>query len=265
MPVVAMKTLLEAGVHFGHQTRRWNPKMRPYIHGERNGIYIIDLQKTSKYLDHAFNFVREQVASGKQVVFVGTKKQAQDAVREEAERCNMHYVNQRWLGGMLTNWATIEKRLGRLRELETMRADGTFERLPKKEVILLEKEIAKLEKLLGGIKDLHRRPDIVFVIDTRKEHIAVREARKLNIPIVALADTNCDPDEIDWVIPANDDAIRSVRLLTAKIADACIEGRMGIKEQATDKLTAAPTVSTAPVEFAEAVEEEEAAEPAQVG
>ena len=264
MPVVAMKSLLEAGVHFGHQTRRWNPKMRPYIHGERNGIYIIDLQKTSRYLDQAYNFVRSSVLEGRQIVFVGTKKQAQEAVQEEAERCNMHFVNQRWLGGMLTNWATIEKRLARLRELETMRADGTFERLPKKEVILLEKEISKLERLLGGIKGLQRRPDILFIIDTRKEHIAVREARKLGIPIIALADTNCDPDEIDWIIPANDDAIRSVRLLTAKVADAVIEGRQG-EQHGSDKPAA--TVSTTPVEFAEAAEGEgePSVEPAQVG
>ncbi len=264
MPVVAMKSLLEAGVHFGHQTRRWNPKMRPYIHGERNGIYIIDLQKTSRYLDQAYNFVRGSVLEGRQIVFVGTKKQAQEAVQEEAERCNMHFVNQRWLGGMLTNWTTIEKRLARLRELETMRADGTFERLPKKEVILLEKEISKLERLLGGIKGLQRRPDILFIIDTRKEHIAVREARKLGIPIIALADTNSDPDEIDWIIPANDDAIRSVRLLTAKVADAVIEGRQG-EQHGSEKPAA--TVSTTPVEFAEAAagEGEPTVEPAQVG
>ncbi|MBM3268291.1 MAG: 30S ribosomal protein S2 [Candidatus Sericytochromatia bacterium] len=259
MPVVPMKALLEAGVHFGHQTRRWNPKMRPYIFGERNGIYIIDLQKTSKYLDQAYYFVRDAVAQGRQVVFVGTKKQAQDTVREEAERCNMHFVNQRWLGGMLTNWMTIEKRLGRLRELETMRADGTFERLPKKEVILLEKEIQKLEKMLGGIKELQRRPDILYVIDTRKEHIAVREARKLGIPVVAIADTNCDPDEIDYVIPGNDDAIRSVKLLTAKIADAVIEGRQGEQhEKPSATVTATPPVAEpeeAPVAAAEPEQE----------
>jgi small subunit ribosomal protein S2 len=260
-----MKSLLEAGVHFGHQTRRWNPKMRPYIFGERNGIYIIDLQKTSKYMDQAFYFVRDAVANGKQVVFVGTKKQAQDTVREEAERCNMHFVNQRWLGGMLTNWMTIEKRLGRLRDLETMRADGTFERLPKKEVILLEKEITKLEKMLGGIKELQRRPDILFVIDTRKEHIAIREARKLGIPVVAIADTNCDPDEIDYIIPGNDDAIRSVKLLTAKIADAVIEGRQGEQhapEKPSATVTATPPVAEVSDEpVAEVVEE---AEPVQV-
>ena len=264
MPVVPMKSLLEAGVHFGHQTRRWNPKMRPYIFGERNGIYIIDLQKTSRHLDQAYHFVKDQVGLGKQVVFVGTKKQAQDTVREEAERCNMHFVNQRWLGGMLTNWATIEKRLARLRALETMRADGTFERLPKKEVILLEKEIGKLEKLLGGIKELQRRPDILFVIDTRKEHIAIREARKLGIPIVALADTNCDPDEIDWIIPANDDAIRSVKLLSEAIANACIEGRIGDRDK-EEKPIATTTLSTQPMEeAAEAETPAPEAEPAPV-
>ncbi len=264
MPVVPMKALLEAGVHFGHQTRRWNPKMRPYIFGERNGIYIIDLQKTSKYLDQAYYFIRDAVAQGRQVVFVGTKKQAQDTVREEAERCNMHFVNQRWLGGMLTNWTTMEKRLGRLRDLETMRADGTFERLPKKEVILLEKEIQKLEKMLGGIKDLQRRPDILYIIDTRKEHIAVREARKLGIPVVAIADTNCDPDEIDYVIPGNDDAIRSVKLLTGKIADAVIEGRQGEQhEKPAATVTATPPVAEAE-ETPAAPPAEAEAEPVQV-
>ncbi len=264
MPVVPMKSLLEAGVHFGHQTRRWNPKMRPYIFGERNGIYIIDLQKTSRHMDQAYYFVRDAVAAGKQVVMVGTKKQAQDTVREEAERCNMHFVNQRWLGGMLTNWSTMEKRLGRLRDLETMRADGTFERLPKKEVILREKEITKLEKMLGGIKHLQKRPDILYVIDTRKEHIAVREARKLGIPVVAIADTNCDPDEIDYVIPGNDDAIRAVKLLTSKIADACIEGRQG-EQHGPEKPQPAAVSATPPVaEAAEAAETEAAVPEAEV-
>ncbi|MBI6546443.1 MAG: 30S ribosomal protein S2 [Cyanobacteria bacterium NC_groundwater_1444_Ag_S-0.65um_54_12] len=252
MPVVPMKALLEAGVHFGHQTRRWNPKMRPYIFGERNGIYIIDLQKTSRKLDQAYYFVRDQIAAGKQIIFVGTKKQAQDVVSEEAMRCDMYYVNQRWLGGMLTNWLTIEKRLARLRELEAMRADGTFERLPKKEVILREKEIGKLEKLLGGIKGLQRRPDIIYVIDTKKEHIAVREARKLNIPVVAIADTNCDPDEIDWIIPANDDAIRSVKLITQKMADAVIEGRQGEQHTVEKPIT---TMLAPEIALAEAVDE----------
>ncbi|MGE5707787.1 MAG: 30S ribosomal protein S2 [Bacteroidota bacterium] len=227
MPVVSMKQLLEAGVHFGHQTRRWNPKMKPYIFAERNGIYIIDLQKTSRYLDTAYYFLRDAVMKGKNIVFVGTKKQAQEIVKEEAERCNMFYVDQRWLGGMLTNWSTIQKRIGRLKELDRMRKDGTFELLPKKEVSLLEKESAKLERLLGGIKNLPGRPDVVFIVDPRKEHIAIHEAKKLGLPIVGIVDTNCDPDEVDYIIPANDDAIRSVKLIVARMADAVIEGRQG--------------------------------------
>lgn len=227
MPVVAMKSLLEAGVHFGHQTRRWNPKMKRFIFGERNGIYIIDLAKTSRHLDKAHAFLREQISTGKSVVFVGTKKQAQETIREEAQRCNQYFVNQRWLGGMLTNWPTIAKRIQRLKELETMKLDGTFDRLPKKEVSVLEKEREKLERLLGGLKGLKGRPDVLFVIDPRKEHIAVKEARKLGIPIVGMVDTNCDPDEVDYVIPSNDDAIRAIKLICGAMADAVIEARQG--------------------------------------
>jgi small subunit ribosomal protein S2 len=225
--VVSMKQLLEAGVHFGHQTRRWNPKMAKYIFTERNGIYIIDLQKTVKMMEEAYNFVRELAAQGGNLLFVGTKKQAQDAVREEAERCGMFYVNHRWLGGTLTNFQTIRKRIERLHQLEDMEQDGTFDVLPKKEVVLLRKEKARLEKFLGGIKHMKKLPDAVFIIDPRKERIAVAEARKLNIPIVAIVDTNCDPDEVDYVIPGNDDAIRAVRLFTSKMADAVLEGKQG--------------------------------------
>nr|WP_276540535.1 30S ribosomal protein S2 [Salipaludibacillus agaradhaerens] len=222
-----MKQLLEAGVHFGHQTRRWNPKMDRYIFTERNGIYIIDLQKTVKKVDEAFNFVRDLAAQGGTMLFVGTKKQAQDSVKEEAERCGMYFINQRWLGGTLTNFDTIRKRIARLVQLETMQEDGTFDVLPKKEVVLLKKEMDRLEKFLGGIKEMDRLPDALFIIDPRKERIAVAEAHKLNIPIVGIVDTNCDPDEIDYVIPGNDDAIRAVRLLTAKMADAIIEANQG--------------------------------------
>jgi len=222
-----MKQLLEAGVHFGHQTRRWNPKMATYIFTARNGIYIIDLQKTVKKVEEAYNFVKELAANGESILFVGTKKQAQDAVREEAERCGMFYVNQRWLGGMLTNFETIRKRIDRLHELEKMEADGTFEVLPKKEVAQLVHEKEKLQRFLGGIKEMKRLPAALFVIDPRKERIAVAEARKLGIPIVAIVDTNCDPDEIDYVIPGNDDAIRAVRLLTGKMAEAVLEGKQG--------------------------------------
>lgn len=227
MAVVSMKQLLESGVHFGHQTRRWNPKMAKYIFTERNGIYIIDLQKTVKMMEEAYNFVRELAAQGGNLLFVGTKKQAQDAVREEAERCGMFYVNHRWLGGTLTNFQTIRKRIERLHQLEDMEEDGTFDVLPKKEVVLLRKEKARLEKFLGGIKHMKKLPDAVFIIDPRKERIAVAEARKLNIPIVAIVDTNCDPDEVDYVIPGNDDAIRAVRLFTSKMADAVLEGKQG--------------------------------------
>jgi small subunit ribosomal protein S2 len=221
--VISMKQLLEAGVHFGHQTRRWNPKMDRYIFTERNGIYIIDLQKTVKKVEQAYNFVRDIAADGGKILFVGTKKQAQDSVRDEAERCGMYFINQRWLGGTLTNFETIQKRIKRLKNLEKMEQDGTFEVLPKKEVILLNKEKDRLEKFLGGIKDMKGVPDALFVIDPRKERIAIAEAHKLNIPIVAIVDTNCDPDEIDYVIPGNDDAIRAVKLLTGKMADAVIE------------------------------------------
>lgn len=227
MAVISMKQLLEAGVHFGHQTRRWNPKMAPYIFTDRNGIYIIDLQKTVKKVEEAYNFVRQLAAEGNTILFVGTKKQAQEAVREEAERCGMFYVNQRWLGGMLTNFQTIRRRIDRLHELEKMEASGTLEVLPKKEVAELMHEKEKLQKFLGGIKEMRRLPGALFVIDPRKERIAVAEARKLGIPIVAIVDTNCDPDEVDYVIPGNDDAIRAVRLLTGKMADAVLEGKQG--------------------------------------
>ncbi|MCH5586237.1 30S ribosomal protein S2 [Shimazuella sp. AN120528] len=227
MAVVSMKQLLEAGVHFGHQTRRWNPKMSRFIFTERNGIYIIDLQKTVKMMEQAYQFVRDLSREGGNVLFVGTKKQAQEAVKDEAIRSDMFFVNHRWLGGTLTNFGTIQKRIQRLHELERMEEDGTFEVLPKKEVVLLKKEQARLEKFLGGIKNMKKLPDAIFIIDPRKERIAVAEARKLNIPIISIVDTNCDPDEVDYVIPGNDDAIRAVRLFTAKIADAIIEGRQG--------------------------------------
>ena len=227
MAVVSMKQLLEAGVHFGHQTRRWNPKMAPYIFTERNGIYIIDLQKTVKKLEEAYSFVRELSAEGKSVLFVGTKKQAQDSVKEEALRAGAYYVNARWLGGMLTNFTTIRRRIERLKQLRTMETDGTFDLLPKKEVIKLNLEIEKLEKFLGGIKDMKNIPGALFIVDPRKERIAVAEAKKLGIPIVAIVDTNCDPDEIDYVIPGNDDAIRAVKLISGAIANAIIEGHEG--------------------------------------
>ena len=227
MSVVSMKQLLEAGVHFGHQTRRWNPKMAKYIYTERNGIYIIDLQKTVKKLEEAYNFVRDLSVEGKSVLFVGTKKQAQDSVKEEAERAGAYYVNARWLGGMLTNFTTIRTRIERLKQLRTMEEDGTFELLPKKEVVKLNLEIEKLEKFLGGIKDMKEIPGALFIIDPRKERIAVAEAKKLGIPIVAIVDTNCDPDEVDYVIPGNDDAIRAVKLISSAIANAIIEGNEG--------------------------------------
>ena len=232
MAIISMKQLLEAGVHFGHQTRRWNPKMAPYIFTERNGIYIIDLQKTVKKVEEAYNFIREVAARGESILFVGTKKQAQDAMRDEAIRCNMFFVNERWLGGMMTNFKTIQARISRLRKLEEMEANGTFEVLPKKEVLGLRHEMEKLTKYLGGIKDMKKLPGALFIVDPRKEHIAVLEAHKLNIPIVATVDTNFDPDEIDHVIPANDDAIRAVKLLTAKMADAVLEGRQGMQVEA---------------------------------
>ncbi|WP_340082128.1 30S ribosomal protein S2 [Terribacillus sp. FSL K6-0262] len=227
MSVISMKQLLEAGVHFGHQTRRWNPKMKKYIFTERNGIYIIDLQKTVKKVDEAYNYVKELAADGGTILFVGTKKQAQESVKEEAIRSGQYYVNQRWLGGTLTNFQTIRKRINRLKSIERMEEDGTFEVLPKKEVVGLLKEKERLVKFLGGIKDMERIPDALFVIDPRKERIAIAEAHKLNIPIIGIVDTNCDPDEIDYVIPANDDAIRAVKLLTSKMADAILESKQG--------------------------------------
>ena len=227
MAVVSMKQLLEAGVHFGHQTRRWNPKMAPYIYTERNGIYIIDLQKTVKKLEEAYNFVRDTSANGGNILFVGTKKQAQDAIREEAARCGGYYVNARWLGGMLTNFRTMRTRIDRLAQLRKMEEDGTFAMLPKKEVIKHQGEIAKLEKYLGGVKEMKKIPAAMFIVDPRKERNAINEARKLNIPIVAIVDTNCDPDEIDYVIPGNDDAIRAIRLISSVMANAIQEGKQG--------------------------------------
>ena len=227
MAVVSMKQLLEAGVHFGHQTRRWNPKMAPYIYTERNGIYIIDLQKTVKKLEEAYNFVRETSANGGNILFVGTKKQAQDAIREEAIRCGGYYVNARWLGGMMTNFRTMRTRIDRLAQLRKMEEDGTFAMLPKKEVTKLQGEIEKLEKYLGGVKEMKKIPAALFIVDPRKERNAIAEAKKLNIPVVAIVDTNCDPDEIDYVIPGNDDAIRAIRLIAATVANAAIEGRQG--------------------------------------
>ncbi len=227
MSVVSMKQLLEAGVHFGHQTRRWNPKMAPYIFTERNGIYIIDLQKTVKKLEEAYNFIHEIAADGGEILFVGTKKQAMDSIKEEAERCNMPFVNARWLGGMLTNFSTIKRRIKRLEQLKKMEEDGTFDLLPKKEVIKLKLEREKLEKFMGGITEMKKQPAAMFIVDPRKERIAVLEAKKLGIPIVAIVDTNCDPDEVDYVIPGNDDAIRAVKLIAGAMADAVIAGRQG--------------------------------------
>lgn len=238
MAVVSMKQLLEAGVHFGHQTRRWNPKMARFIFTERNGIYIIDLQKTVKKLEEAYMFVRDVSGEGGEVLFVGTKKQAGDSVREEATRAGMHYVNARWLGGMLTNFKTIRRRIDRLAQLRKMEEDGTFDRLPKKEVIKLNLEIEKLEKFMGGIKNMRKLPSAMFIVDPRKERIAVAEAQNLGIPIVAIVDTNCDPDEIDYVIPGNDDAIRAVKLLCATMADAIIEGRQGMQGAAEKEAAA---------------------------
>ena len=245
MAVVSMKQLLEAGVHFGHQTRRWNPKMARFIFTERNGIYIIDLQKTVKKMEEAYNFVRDLAAEGGTVLFVGTKKQAQESIKNEAERCNMFYVNERWLGGMLTNYQTIEKRVRRLKTLEKQQEDGTFELLPKKEVILLKHEMEKLQKFLGGIKDMKKLPSALFIIDPKKEEIAVAEARKLHIPIIATVDTNCDPDVIDYPVPANDDAIRAVKLLTGKIADAILEGRQGEQTEEAEPVAEAAAEANA--------------------
>ena len=227
MSVISMKQLLEAGVHFGHQTRRWNPKMKEYIFTERNGIYIIDLQKTVKKAEEAYNFVRSVAEAGDSILFVGTKKQAQESIEQEAKRCEMFYVNQRWLGGMLTNFKTIQTRIAKLRKIEKMEADGDFAYLPKKEVIKLKAEQEKLEKNLSGIKDMKKLPGAMFVVDPRKEHIAVMEARALGIPVVAIVDSNCDPDEVDYAIPGNDDAIRAVKLIASKMADAVLEGRQG--------------------------------------
>ena len=233
MSVISMKQLLEAGVHFGHQTRRWNPKMKEYIFTERNGIYIIDLQKTVKKIDEAYYFIRDLAMEGGTVLFVGTKKQAQESIEQEAKRCEMFYVNQRWLGGMLTNFKTIQSRINKLRKVEKMEADGDFDLLPKKEVIQLKAEQEKLEKNLGGIKEMKKLPSAMFVVDPRKEHIAILEAKALGIPVVAIVDTNCDPDEADYPIPGNDDAIRAVKLIASKIADAVLEGRQG--EQMSDE------------------------------
>ena len=232
--VVSMKALLEAGVHFGHQTRRWNPKMAPYIYTERNGIYIIDLQKTVKKLEEAYSFVRELSESGQSLLFVGTKKQAQEAIKDEALRCNMFYVNARWLGGMMTNFKTMRTRVDRLAQLKKMQEDGTFDMLPKKEVMKHLGEMEKLEKYLGGVKDMKKLPGALFVVDPRKEHNAIAEARKLHIPIVAIVDTNCDPDEVDYVIPANDDAIRAIRLISSTMANAVQEGRQGVDAAAEE-------------------------------
>ncbi len=235
MSVISMKQLLEAGVHFGHQTRRWNPKMAEYIFAERNGIYIIDLQKTVKKVDEAYAGLVELLKDGGEVLFVGTKKQAQDSIKEEAERCNMHYVNARWLGGMLTNFKTVQGRIQRLKDLEVMEEDGTFEALTKKEASLLMKEKEKLERNIGGIKNMTKLPDVIFIVDPRKEHLAVKEAKNLGIPTVGIVDTNCDPDEIDFVIPGNDDAIRAVKLIAGKVADVVLETRQGAEaELATD-------------------------------
>jgi len=245
MAVVSMKQLLEAGVHFGHQTRRWNPKMATYIYTERNGIYIIDLQKTVKKLEEAYSFVRELAANGESILFVGTKKQAQDAIKEEAERVGQYYVNARWLGGMLTNFRTMRTRIDRLAQLKKMEEDGTFDMLPKKEVMKHMGEIAKLEKYLGGVTEMKKLPGALFVVDPRKERNAIAEARKLHIPIVAIVDTNCDPDEVDYVIPGNDDAIRAIRLIAATMANAVVEGRQG------EENTEAPAAETAEAPAAE--------------
>ena len=234
MSVISMKQLLEAGVHFGHQTRRWNPKMAPYIYTERNGIYIIDLQKSVGKVDEAYDAISDIAAQGGTILFVGTKKQAHDAIKTDEERCGMNYVNERWLGGMLTNFRTIQSRIARLKEIETMSEDGTFDVLPKKEVIALKKEWDKLEKNLGGIKDMKRIPDAIFIVDPKKERICVQEAQSLGITLIGIADTNCDPDELDYVIPGNDDAIRAVKLIVSKMADAVIEAKQGTEEVAAE-------------------------------
>ncbi len=255
MAVVAMKQLLEAGVHFGHQTRRWDPRMAEYIFQARNGIHIIDLQKTSKKLDEAYNFVREQAEEGKTILFVGTKKQAQECMKEAAEKCGMYYVDKRWLGGMLTNFDTIQKRIQRLKDLETMSEDGTFDVLPKKEVILLKKEMEKLERNLGGIKDMNELPGVIFLVDPKKERIAVLEAKKLGIPTVGLVDTNCNPEDVDYVIPGNDDAIRAVKLIADVMANAVIEGKQG--ESLDSESVAEEEASEEPESIEEVVANEE--------
>ena len=255
MAVISMKQLLEAGVHFGHQTRRWNPKMAKYIFTERNGIHVIDLQQTVKMADTAYEFVREAAANDAVILFVGTKKQAAEAVAEEATRAGQYYINHRWLGGTLTNWGTIQKRIARLKEINKMEEDGTFEVLPKKEVVLLNKQRDRLEKFLGGIADMPRIPDLIYIVDPHKEQIAVQEATKLNIPIVAMVDTNADPDPIDVIIPANDDAIRAVKLITGKMADAIIEGRQGEDSvEAEDANVSEPASSESIEELVEVVE-----------
>ncbi|MBQ6908402.1 MAG: 30S ribosomal protein S2 [Clostridia bacterium] len=261
--VIAMKQLLEAGVHFGHQTRRWNPKMAEYIFTERNGIYIIDLQKTVKKVEEAYYFIRDIAANGDDILFVGTKKQAQDSIKEEAERVGMYYVNARWLGGMMTNFKTIQKRIDRLAQINKMEEEGTFDLLPKKEVIKLKAQRDKLEKYLGGIKEMKKLPGALFVVDPRKEHIAITEAKKLGIPVVAIVDTNCDPDDVDYVIPGNDDAIRAVKLIASTIANAIIEGRQGEdalpvrEEEADEEVSAEEAILEAPQEEVEEEKTEE--------
>ena len=262
MANISMKELLEAGVHFGHQTKRWNPKMKEYIFGERNGIYIIDLQKTLKMFKEASNFVRDTAAENRTVLFVGTKRQAQDAIAEEAQRCGMFYVNNRWLGGLLTNWVTVQKSVKRLKELDEMATDGRYELLPKKEVIKLERERKHLQANLAGIKNMNRLPDIIFVIDSNKEQIAVREARKLGIPVVAVVDTNCDPSEVDYVIPGNDDALRAIRLFASKVADSVVEGVQAATDKQTADIAAGVTAAEGQAEVAEG---EVAAEVAATG
>ena len=264
MSVISMKQLLEAGVHFGHQTRRWNPKMAPYIYTERNGIYIIDLQKSVGMVDDAYNAVADIASQGGTILFVGTKKQAQDAVKTEAERCGMYYVNERWLGGMLTNFKTIQSRVKRLKDIERMAEDGTFDVLPKKEVIGLKKEMEKLERNLGGIKDMKRIPDAIFVVDPKKEHICVQEAHALGITLIGIADTNCDPEELDYVIPGNDDAIRAVKLIVSKMADAVIEANQGeaaeAEEAVADAAGEAAVEEEGPKDIEEIAAEESVAE-----
>jgi len=260
MSTITMKELLEAGVHFGHQAKRWNPKMKKYIFGERNGIYIIDLQKTLKLFKEAYEFVRTAASEGKDVLFVGTKKQAQDAITEEAKRCGMYYVSSRWLGGMLTNFATIKKSIDRLKKIEKMKEDGTYDKLTKKEVAGLEKERIKMEKILSGIKTMAQPPSVMFVIDPRKETIAVQEANKLGIMVVSVVDTNCDPDNIDYVIPGNDDAIRAIRLMASKIADAVIEGRQSIAKEAGAAMEAAKEAGTSQAVAVEAAVEDAVAD-----